>query len=252
MRLLFPLLLLWGLTVFAGDNLVRDGSFETPVVKGRTLKDQGGDPTNNGKGPGWVGFKFRSAGEAASKGKVTGGLTDEVARTGKQSLFIRFDHVHWAYQSATLVSNFIPVVSGADYVISIWGRTDASDLIDSKGRSAYLKLEVDYFAKDANESVPETFYAVQPLPGSKDRDPVFKPDGWNSFAVNVTTPPGAVFAQITWRWETGSNPGEINGIMYFDDVAMTGPPAANPNLTPSPVQEDETPVPEPSASPAGQ
>jgi hypothetical protein len=249
MRPLLPLLLAGGITVFAAGNLLPGDSFELPAVKGRTPKEQGGDPANNGRGPEWIAFKFRNDGR---HGKVTGGLTDEVARTGKQSLFVRFDHVDGAYQSATLISNFIPVVSGTDYEVGIWGRTDAADLVDSKGRSAYLKLEVDYFAKDANESVPETFYAVQPLPGSKDHEPYFKPDGWNRFSVRLTTPPGAVFAQITWRWETGSDPGEINGIMYFDDVTMTGPPAANPNLKPSPVQEEETPAPGGAGSPAAQ
>ncbi len=250
MRFLLLLLIL-GAPVLADDNLVTDGGFETPVVNGRTLKDAGGDPTHNGKGPAWVVFKFLPAG-----GKVTGGLTNEVARTGTQSLFIRFDHAATSLQSATLVSNFIPVVSGSDYEVGIWGRTDAKDLIDSAGRSAYLKVEVDFFAADANESVGDPFYQVIPIPGGKDRPPTFTPDKWNRFAATLTTPPGAVFAQIIWRWETGGDSGdkangdtgEVNGIMYFDDAAMTGPPAANPNLTPVPVQEDDSsPAPAPSA-----
>jgi len=185
-------------------------------------------------------MKFQMTG---TNGSVTGGLTNEVAHEGKQSFFIRFDHVNGPYQSATLISNFIPVASGTEYQVGIWGRTDAKDLIDSAGRSAYLKLQVDYYAKDANESVGETYYAVQPLPGSKDHDPFFVPDSWKAFYVKLTTPPDAVFAQVTWRWETGSDPGEINGIMYFDDAGIVGPDAPIPNLTPSPVQE-ETPAPE--------
>ena len=237
MRFLLPLLLAWGLTAFAGDNLIRDGSFESPTVKGRAPKEHGGDPSNGGKGPQWIGFSFQNTG---TNGVVTGGLTDEVARTGTQSLFIHFDHVAGAYQAAILTSNLIPVVSGTDYDISVWGRTDAKDLIDSNGRSAYLKLQVDYFAKDGNESVGETAYAVQPLPGSKEHEPYFKPDAWNIFYKKVTTPPDAVFAQITLRWETGSDPGETNGVMYFDDVTMSGPSPADPNLTPAAVQ-DQTP-----------
>jgi hypothetical protein len=111
-----------------------------------------------------------------------------------------------------------------------------------------MKLEVDFFAKDANESVGEPFYDVQPLPGSKEHDAFFKPDSWMRSATRFRTPPGAVFAQITWRWEAGSDPGEINGIMYFDDAALTGPANPVPDLTPSPIQE-ETPAPEAAASP---
>jgi len=239
MRFLLPILLIWGSAVFAADfvNVQRDGGFETPVVTGRTQVDQGADPSNHGKGPGWILMQIQQTG---SSGKVTAGLTNEVARTGKQSLWVRFDHVNGAYQSAVLISNFMPVTSGTDYQIGIWGRTDAKDMIDSKGRSAYLKLQVDYFARDANQSVGETFFAVQPLPGSKDHDPFFKPDGWKRFYLRVTTPPDAVFAQITWRWETGSDPGEINGIMYFDDAEMIGPEPPVPNMTPAPVQDETT------------
>jgi hypothetical protein len=245
MRILCSVFLLWSFTAF-GDNLLPGGSFETPAVHGRMLKDHGGDPTNNGRGPGWISFIFQTSGTG---GGLTGGLTNEVAHSGAQSLFIDFNHVSSADQSATLVSNFFPVVSGSGYEVGIWGRTDAKDLVDPQGRSAYLKLEIDYFAKDANTSVGEPFYAVQPLPGSKNHDPFFKPDSWNRFFVKVTTPPGAVFAQITWRWETESDSGEINGIMFFDDAEMTGPANPVPNLTPSPVEE---PAPEPSASPAAQ
>jgi hypothetical protein len=251
MRLfLLPLLLIWGASALADGDLLSGSSFESPVIKGRTLKDAGGDPTRGGKGP-WVVFKFLPAG-----GKVTGGLTNEVARTGAQSLFIRFDHAAASQQSAVLVSNFIPIASGSDYEVGIWGRTDAKDVIDSAGRSAYLKLEVDFFAADANESVGDPFYQVIPIPGGRDRPPTFTPDKWNRFAATLTTPPGAVFAQIIWRWETGGDSGdkangdtgEVNGVIYFDDAAMTGPPAPIPNLTPAPVQEDDS-TPAPSAAP---
>jgi hypothetical protein len=248
MRFVFSLLLVWGfsaIAAFGADNLLSDGNFELPLIKGRVAKEQGGDPTNNGKGPGWIVFKFRTSG---TNGNVTGGLTDEVARNGRQSLFIRFDHVNGPNQAAMLVSNYIPVVSGTEYTVGIWGRTDAKDLIDAQGRSAYLKLEVDYYAKDGNESVGEPDLHVEPIPGSKDREPYFHPNRWDLFYVKLTPPAGAVFAQITWSWETGSDPGEINGIMYFDDASMVGPAAAIPDLTPSPVQED-TPA---AATPGGQ
>ncbi len=143
MRLLYSICLIWGFTVFAGENLLPNGGFEAPVVNGRTTAEQGGDPSAVSKNQGWIGFRFENSGTG---GAISGGLTDEIARSGKQSLFIKFDHVNKAYQSATLVSNFVPVVSGTEYQVGIWGRTDVKDLIDSEGRSAYLKLEVDFFA----------------------------------------------------------------------------------------------------------
>jgi hypothetical protein len=237
MRILLPLLLLCAIPAFGADNVLPGGSFETPVVKGRTPLEQGGDPSNGGRGPAWITFKF-SPNTTGSNGSITGGLTDEIAHDGKQSLYIDFKHVSTPYQSATLISNFVPVVSGSEYQVAVWGRTDASDLITDDDRPAYLKLEVDFFAADANESVGDPFYSVLPIPGSKDHDPYFKPDSWNCFSAKVTAPPGAVFAQITWRWESaGSDAGEINGIMFFDDMSMMGAPNPVPNLTPAPIQE---------------
>jgi hypothetical protein len=221
------------------------------VVKSRTPLDKGGDPSNAGKSPDWTLFKLDATGSA---GAITAGLTNEVAHSGAQSLYVDFNHVS-SPQSLVLVSNFIPVASGTDYQFAMWGRTDDKDLINSEGRSAYLKIEVDYFAKDANESVGDPFYKVQPLPGSKDHDPFFRPDGWSCFTAVSTTPPDAVFAQVTWRWETGTDPGEINGIMYFDDATMAGPPAPNPAMTPFPVEmpnpdASPTPAASPAASPS--
>jgi len=244
--LFFLLCCSWSASGFAAANLIPQSGFEIPVVKGRTALDQGGDPSQDGKNPAWYSFKVDTTGSNAT---MSAGLTNAVSRTGKQSLYVDFNHVDQAYQSVILISNFIPVVSGTQYVVSIWGRTDSNDLIDSEGRSAYLKLEVDFFAKDGNQSVGDPIYAVQPLPGPKDHDAYFTPDGWHAFVVKIMSPPGAVFAQINWRWETGGDPGVINGIMYFDDPALTGPANANPHMTPEPVQ---LPPPDTGASPAAQ
>lgn len=237
MRQLLPFfLLVCGVSVCAAENLLPAASFETPVVQGRTPLSQGGDPTNSGRGPLWISFRFAPE-KTGTNGSITGGLTNDVSHGGKQSLFIDFNHVQTPYQSATLVSNFIPIVSGTDYQVGIWGRTDAKDVFAEEDRPAYLKVEVDFFAADANESVGEPVYAVLPIPGGKDHPAFFTPDDWHCFQTKLTSPPGAVFAQITWRWETGGNqPGEINGIMYFDGLSLVGPPNPVPNLTPVPVQ----------------
>jgi hypothetical protein len=234
--LILPLILTMGVSALA-DNMIKGGGFESPGVTGRTVKDKGGDPSNQGRGPEWVSFQI-----SGTSGRLSAGLTDEVARFGKQSFFVTFDHVTTPFEAATLISNFIPVVSGTAYDVGIWGRTDPKALLDPKGRLAYLKIEVDYFAKDASESVGEPYQAVLPLPASKRHEPVFKSDGWTPFHVNLDTPPDAVFSQITLRWETASNDGETNGTIFFDDATMAGPAPANPNMTPAPVEE---PSPEP-------
>ena len=243
MKLLLSALSLLALTALADDNIFRDGGFEFPVVTGRTPAPQG-DPAKHRDHQPWLFLKLPPQKDSG----VSAGVTNEVAHSGTQAFFIQFEHVARPYQGVTLVSNFIPVVSGTQYEVGLWGRTDARDLMTSKGRTAYLKLQVDYFAADAAESVGETAYRVQPIPGGKDHPPFFVPDHWTWWAVKLDTPPGAVFAQITWRWETGSDAGEFNGIIYFDDAAVLGPQVANPDMTPAPVQED-TPAPDASPTP---
>ena len=245
--------------VFGADNVLRGGSFETPVVNARSTADQGGDPTNGGRGPAWIVFKFapETTGGSAD-GAIVGGLTNEMAHDGKQSLFIDFNHVKTPYQSAMLISNFIPIASGSDYQVAIWGRVDANDPIAADARPAYLKLEVDFFGADANTSIGDPFFSVVPVTAGKDRQPFFKPDAWSNFYAKLTAPAGAVFAQITWRWESaGSDPGEVNGALFFDDMTMTGAPNPVPNLTPSPVQDttpevQDAPATSPGASPSPQ
>ena len=241
MRLLFSILLLCGATAFAG-NLQKDSSFESPAVTGRTLFADGGDVTHNGRGPGWT--TMQTSGTA---GAVTAGVTNEIAHSGVQSLFIHFNHVAVADPGVMLVSNFIPILAGTDYYAGIWGRMDAKAPLDPQGRQAYLKLEVDFFAKDASTSVGDPFYSVQPLPGSKNHTPLYKTTAWKLYSVAVPAPAGAVFAQVTWRWETADDQGETNGVMFFDDADFSGPPNPIPDLTPAPVEE---PTPDASESPS--
>jgi hypothetical protein len=240
MRLLFSILLLWSTGAFA-DNLQKDSSFESPTVTARTLAGQGGDVSHGGRGPGWT--TLQTSGTASG---ISIGVTNEVAHKGQQSLFVHFDHVAIADPGITLVSNFIPVVSGTAYHAGIWGRMDPKAPLDPQGRLAYMKVEIDFFARDANTSVGEPVYSVQPLPGSKNHNAYYTTDSWKYFHALAVAPAGAVFAQVTWQWETESDQGETNGVMFFDDAEFSGPPNPIPDLTPAPVEE---PTPDASASP---
>jgi hypothetical protein len=266
-----PLFLVCAWPLFAGDtssfpqnDLFKRGGFEEPAVHGRTPVDKGADPTNGGNPP-WITFKIApdTTGSNAD-GQIAAGLTDEIAHSGKQAMYINFQHVKTPYQSLTLTSNFVPVVSGSLYQVNIWGRADAKAIITRNDRPAYLKVEIDFFGADGNQSVGDPSYTVLPIGGGGDKDhpPFFKPDDWTEFFTKVTAPQGAVFAQMIWTWESaGSDPGEINGTIFFDDVTVQGAPNANPDLTPAPIQEatpapDQTgtdaATPEPSTTPAAQ
>ena len=73
MKAVFPiLLLLLGSLGAFGDNLVKEGSFESPVVSGRTPALKGGDVTNNGRGPGWVALQTSGTGSGRNCGSGGG------------------------------------------------------------------------------------------------------------------------------------------------------------------------------------
>lgn len=212
------------------DELLKEGGFESPNVTARSPIAKGGDLSHGGKGPFWVGFHDRA--EDKSGGPLTAGLTNEQAHGGAQSIYIEFAHVKQPYQAAVLQSRLFPVVPGGDYRVGIWGRLDAQNSIKLGGRTAYIKVQIDFFSKDGSEPVGETVYAVYPIPGSKNRPALFTTDKWSLFSSQAGAPPDAGFAQVTWQWETSSEQGETNGVIYFDDASFAGPPPADPNAKP--------------------
>ena len=63
----------------------------------------------------------------AAKAVAPAGLTNEEHHTGNQALFVQFDHVAQSYQAVMFTSNFIPVASGTDYEVGIWGQIDPKE-----------------------------------------------------------------------------------------------------------------------------
>jgi hypothetical protein len=185
------------------DELFPGGSFESPKVEGRTPKAKGGDPSNGGNGPVWVGFDHK-ADDAG--GKLVAGLTNEIARTGKQSLFIEFDNLDAKYKFATMQSAPIPIAPSGVYRVSIWGRLDAANPLKPAGQFVTVKVQIDFFKADK-------------------QTPLFTENKWGEFWTEATAPAEAAFMVVTWRWQSGGDSGSINGVIYFDDASVRGPAA---------------------------
>ena len=225
------------------ENVMQNGGFEEPAVKLRTPKDSGGDPANGGVNSLWQSFTINSDGVGHM---VSAGLTNEIAHTGAQSVFVKFDDVTRSYQNATLETAPVPVIQTSLYRIGIWGRLDKKNPLTLGERIAFMRVQIEFFKDDGTTSAGDAEYRIQPIPGSKNRLSLFTVEKWNEYSTEVTTPVEADFMVVKLIFETGSTPGHTNGIIFFDDFTINGEPS--PLKTPKPKMED---APESSATTNG-
>jgi hypothetical protein len=225
------------------EEVMQNGGFELPVVKARTPNESGGNPVNGGVQSLWQSFNIISN---PAGGVLSAGLTNEIARTGTQSFFLKFDNVSLSYQCGILIAMPVPVMPSSPYRVSLWGRLDKTNPLILGDRQSYLRIQIEYFAADGETPVGDPEYKIQPLPGSKNRDPLFTADKWNEFFMDITTPADAAFIGLSLKVETGPNPGKTNGIIYFDDFSIRGEPSPlkipkpKPEETPEPAQSADT------------
>lgn len=205
---------------FTEDNqLMEQGGFERPKVWKASTKQEGGDPVLSKKGE-WVHF---DPNKLDKDGQITAGLTNATARTGKQSIFVKFEHAKTSGANYTLTSGIFPVKPKETYRVSIYGKVDPKEPITIDQRLPVLTLQTDFYLADRETQTGESQFQVQPMPGSLNRPPVFTPDGWNKFAADFTAPDDAAFIKIAWSWGLSAGDGETTGMIYFDDAGIVGP-----------------------------
>src|SRR5687768_17140306 len=107
----------------AQPRVIENASFEQPKVEGRRSVLDGATPveTETLKSS-WTQLYPSKKDEAP--GRIVVGLTNEIARTGSQSLYVDFEKIQKARKSAVLMSSLLPVKPEQPYKISIWGRLD--------------------------------------------------------------------------------------------------------------------------------
>jgi hypothetical protein len=197
------------------EELTRNGGFEEPIVQPVTPGEQG-----NAAGKSlWKSFIINSD---PAGGAVTAGVSGEIARSGTQSFFVKFDNVSLSYQNAALQTVPVSVMPAGRYRVSLWGRVDKKNPLAVGERPAYLKVQIEFFKEDGATPAGEPEYRIQPIPGSRNRDPIFTPDKWSEFFMEITTPAEAAFLVLNLSFETGSSPGKTNGVIYFDDFSING------------------------------
>jgi hypothetical protein len=201
------------------EQLLETGSFEWPPVVARKTKAEGADVTKSAMNAEWVRFTDKPDAEG---GQLLLGLTNRVFRTGRQCLFVEFNKLAKPMVKTELSSDMLPILPSHPYRVAIWGRIDKERPITLAQRSPYLKLRVDWFKEDREEQTGESVWKAQPIPGPKNRKPLFVAHEWKEFFATVKSPEDAAFVKITWSWETPPQEGETDGVIYFDDATLFG------------------------------
>lgn len=199
----------------SADNLVRNAGFEEPKITGRVSAQKGGSPARHGIETTWSHFQSMDR-----TGKVTVGLTDEIARSGKQSLFVQFDQAERT-RGAFLMSDLIPIKAEEKYRVSVWGRIDRKRPLTLDQGRPYQLLEVEFYPADQTSRIDETLVRTQMIPGMADRL-LFLSSKWTEYHAEFSAPAEAEFMKITFKWESPKREGTADGIIYFDDAAVDG------------------------------
>ena len=232
------------------EQLLESGSFEWPPVTHRKTRAEGADVSKSAMNAEWTAFKDKPDAEG---GRLLLGVTNEIARTGRQSIFVQFDKLTKPLTSAFLASDFIPILPEKPYRFAIWGRMDRKQPISLDQRVPYLKLRVDWFKADKEEQTGDVAWRVQPIPGSPNLKLLFTAGKWTEYYADVKSPEEAAFVRITWYWDTPPKEGETDGVIYFDDAAIFGEsgPKDNPLAEELEAAEQEAKAAEAAAEAAG-
>ena len=229
---LLVLLMASTLSARAGCVVLFESGFESPPVSGRTPRSAGGDPSQSRPAhPGeavWQRFEDQPN-LGAEEGSVVAGLTNEIARTGAQSLFIEASKLCAPYIGAQWVTRPIPVEGGKSCRVNFWGRNDAKNPLVSEPAQLLLRLQVDFFAADGATEVGSSQYLLLPLPGFCGHMPMIVPDEWSPLGFEFKVPAGARSMRVSFRCDSRSDKGSISGVAYFDDFSVTEePPERSP------------------------
>jgi hypothetical protein len=227
----------------SAENLLENASFEVPKIEGVVAATKGGTPVAaDGKGT-WA--KFLSMDRT---GHLSVGLTNQLGRTGSQSLFVKFQEAAKT-RGAMLMSDLIPIKGLEPYRISIWGRIDRKQPLTLDGGRPFMLVDIEYYPADQASRIGSVDTRTQMIPG-KDKSLLFVAGRWSEYFTEVRAPEGAEFMKVTFRWESPKREGAADGLIYFDDAVVEGP-AGNLVSTfdpPEPAEPAETPAAEASGA----
>ena len=184
-------------------------------------------------------------------------MTNEAARTGRQSVYVEFNHAKGIAAAYELTTNLLPVKPSEKYHVGVWGRIDAKNPLVADQRQPMLRLQADFFLADGETQAGDSSVHVQPIPGDPARQLFFTQDRWTEYYADIDAPSDAAFIRVSWIFTTTGDPGETNGVIYLDDAGIKGPRVAPPpaepeppGIAPAPAGAPAPAMPPPAAAPA--
>jgi hypothetical protein len=201
----------------------KNASFEEPVVNKRTEDTKGGNPAT-GETSDWGHFIRR---KGKGEGSLNIGTTNEIARTGKQSIYVDFAGVTGNRFTAMLMTQLVPVKAQHPYKVGMWGRSDKERPLTLDLRRPYLRMEFEFYREDEETQVGDTEFRVMRLPGSLKRF-LFTSSQWNRAYGVVRAPAGAALMKVSYVFEIPKDPGKTDGTIFFDDAFVEELPADFP------------------------
>jgi hypothetical protein len=222
-------------------NLLVNSSFEEPSITGRVAARDGGNPTNEDETKSsWTHFAVFHT-DKEGEGKFTIGLTNEYAKTGKQSVFVNLDKVTATRRHSYLMTQLLPVKPANTYRIGIWGRTDSKHPLTLDQRLLLMRVEAEFFTPDTESTSGEVENRAMLVPGNSRRI-FFVSNKWTEYETTVRVPRDAGWMKINFRWETTKEKGMTDGTIYFDDASVSLVPGGESLI---PVDESDAAKPEP-------
>jgi len=215
------------------ENLLENASFEQPKVKGMTDARKGGTmAAAEGKNT-WTHLQSLD-----QSGKIAVGITNEIARTGEQSIYVRFDQAE-KVKPAFLMSDLVPVQQWESYRVSLWGRIDRKKPLTLDQGRPYLQADVEFYGTDQASRIGDIDVRTQMIPGSPKRL-LFVTHRWAEYYATFKAPEGASFMKVTFWWYPPKGEGAAKGLIYFDDASIEGKPGTSvPSLDPPSTAEPQ-------------
>ncbi len=224
------------------DNLLQNAGFEEPKIDGKVDSTAGGNPAGLETGSSWTHMQSMDRTK-----KVTIGLTNAIAHSGKQSIYVQFDGAQKTKQ-AVLMSQLLAVKAGENYRVSIWGQIDRKRPLTLDQGRPYMLVEVEFYQADEATLAGEVQARTQMIPGAPDHL-LFLATKWSEYYATFQAPLDAVFMKVTFSWFSPKHEEEADGIVYFDDAAIEGVPGTaiptdDPPETPEPTAPTTLTAPE--------
>jgi hypothetical protein len=202
-------------------NLLENGSFELPPVTGRTSATGGGNPAVGAEPTSFASVTTKTGDDG---GTLQAGLTNEVARTGKQSLYVDFQNVTAAGVRAVLTTKTIPVKADQAYRLAMWVRIDRKRPLALDESRPQMWIEVRFLKEDQTTEIGEPVAGAQSIPGDVvpggPHQLRFTSEKWKESSAEVKTPADTKFVKISWYWITTEEEGDTDGVIYFDDASL--------------------------------